>query len=276
MNSLSTAIPFCEQVWNSCSNITLNQSPFGSPGLLSAQWKTKTEFCQRFGGSAGDEGLCFPVALNDTQSSPPPKGVCLERLLNGSFINIVPHPDGSNRVFLSAQDGKIWLATVPEQGSGELLDIDLDNPFLDLTDVVFSSKEFGLLGMAFHPDFASNGRFFVSYNCDKSPSCSGRCSCNEEVNCDPSKLEKEASSQPCQYFSVIAEYSANGSSSPANVSGFFIVLLFKLRFKKKIFVTRRHPRTQLKLEEFSPWVFRSRQITEARSSLGQMMGTCTS
>jgi glucose/arabinose dehydrogenase len=39
-----------------------------------------------------------------------------------------------------------------------------DEPFLDLSDRVNSGGiEQGLLGMAFHPDFADNGRFFVYY-----------------------------------------------------------------------------------------------------------------
>ncbi|OZC01633.1 PQQ-dependent sugar dehydrogenase [Rubricoccus marinus] len=35
--------------------------------------------------------------------------------------------------------------------------------FLDLTDVAWPGAEAGLLGLAFHPDYASNGRFFVYY-----------------------------------------------------------------------------------------------------------------
>jgi hypothetical protein len=38
--------------------------------------------------------------------------------------------------------------------------------FLDLMDRVHHDAVLGLVGVAFHPEFASNGRFFVSYNCD--------------------------------------------------------------------------------------------------------------
>jgi hypothetical protein len=130
------------------------------------------------------------------------------------------HPDGSGRVFLSNQAGKVFLATVPPQGSGKTLQLDAAKPFLDITDEVHLDNEFGLMGLAFHPDFATNGRFFVSYNCDKTQSatCAGRCACNSDVGCDPSKLGADNGKQPCQYQSVVAEYSANSTSgTPATV-----------------------------------------------------------
>uniref|UniRef100_J3MJ73 Glucose/Sorbosone dehydrogenase domain-containing protein n=1 Tax=Oryza brachyantha TaxID=4533 RepID=J3MJ73_ORYBR len=141
--------------------------------------------------------------------------MCLERVGNGSYLNMVPHPDGSNRVFLGNQAGKVFLATVPAQGSGKTLHLDAANPFLDITDEVHFDNEFGLLGLAFHPGFAKNGRFFVSYSCDKtqSASCSGRCACNSDVGCDPSKLTADNGAQPCQFQSVIAEYTANATSA---------------------------------------------------------------
>uniref|UniRef100_A0A453DTJ6 Glucose/Sorbosone dehydrogenase domain-containing protein n=2 Tax=Aegilops tauschii TaxID=37682 RepID=A0A453DTJ6_AEGTS len=147
--------------------------------------------------------------------------MCLERLSNGSYLNMAAHPDGSNRVFLNNQAGKVFLATVPPHGSGKPLELDVSNPFLDITDEVHFDNEFGLLGMAFHPDFDKNGRFFVSYSCDKtqSASCSGRCACNSDIGCDPSKLGADNGAQPCQYQSVIAEYTANTSSgSPSTAT----------------------------------------------------------
>ncbi|XP_072950971.1 HIPL1 protein-like [Typha angustifolia] len=220
---------FCTEVWDTCKNITIANSPFESPlqgsaGLptssskLTDIWQSENDFCAAFGGSSSDKSVCFngnSVSFNTTETSPAPKGMCLERIGNGSYINMAPHPDGSNRIFLSNQAGKIWLATVPEQGSGGVLELDEANPFLDLTDVVHFDNEFGLLGIAFHPNYTTNGRFFVSYSCDKvqSTSCSGRCSCNSEMGCDPSKLGLDNGAQPCQYHSVIAEYTAYSSSS---------------------------------------------------------------
>lgn len=161
--------------------------------------------------------MCFdgePVSLNNTRVSSPPSGMCLEKIGNGSYLNMVAHPDGSNRVFLSDQPGKIWLATVPEQGSGKVLVIDESNPFLDLADEVFTDTEFGMMGIDFHPKFQENGRFFASFNCDKVkwPQCSGRCSCNSDMGCDPLELNSDNGAEPCRYHSVIAEFSANGNT----------------------------------------------------------------
>ncbi|XXG56303.1 hypothetical protein AAC387_Pa03g3754 [Persea americana] len=222
---------FCAKVWDTCQNVLIVNSPFapslqGSAAIsknstsskLIDLWQSQNYFCEVFGGSSVDGSLCFdgkPVSLNDTQSSVPPGGLCLERIGNGSYLNMVAHPDGSDRVFLSNQEGKIWLATIPAQGSGGKLGLDVSNPFLDLTEQVHYDTEFGLMGMVFHPNFAKNGRFFVSFNCDKSvsASCSGRCSCNSDVGCDPSKLGTDNGAQPCQFHSVVAEFTANGTSS---------------------------------------------------------------
>lgn len=144
-----------------------------------------------------------------------PKGLCLEKIGNGSYVTMVPHPDGSNRAFYANVQGKIWMAKVPVEGSNEILKIDESKTFLDISDYILYDSEHGLVGIAFHPNFAQNGRFFLSYNCDqmKNPACTGRCACNSDVNCDPSKLGSDHGILPCQYHSVVAEFTVNGTSS---------------------------------------------------------------
>ncbi|RRT52858.1 hypothetical protein B296_00043879 [Ensete ventricosum] len=222
---------FCKEVWDTCKDISTKNSPFAglpvSSSKLTDIWQSATDFCKAFGGSSGDNTLCFngdSVPFNSIADSPTPKGLCLERLGNGSYLNMVAHPDGSNRVFLSNQAGKIWLATIPEHGSGGTLELDESNPFLDLTDEVHFDTELGLMGLAFHPNFTTNGRFFVSYNCDKlqSATCSGRCSCNSDIGCDPSKLGTDNGAQPCQYQTVVAEFTANDSSTTPSTVYIFI------------------------------------------------------
>ncbi|XP_016192848.1 HIPL1 protein [Arachis ipaensis] len=227
---------FCSQVWESCQSVSIKNSPFSpslqgqagrtpsksNPSKLTDQWQSKTDFCTAFGGSSTSESVCFegePVALKNTDSEAPispPHGLCLEKIGNGSYLNMVAHPDGTNRAFFSNQKGQVWLATIPADGSGGQLQLDESSPFVDLTDMVYSDAKLGMMGMAFHPKFAENGRFFASFTCDKDKwsGCNGICSCNSNVNCDPSKIGTGSSgAQPCQYQAVVAEYTANGTAS---------------------------------------------------------------
>ncbi|MEM7314174.1 MAG: PQQ-dependent sugar dehydrogenase, partial [Planctomycetota bacterium] len=76
--------------------------------------------------------------------------------------------DGSNRLFICTQQGVIhWLKN--DQSAEET------QKFLDIEDRVTykdSQNEEGLLGMAFHPDFKSNGQFFVYYTTKAEPNTS--------------------------------------------------------------------------------------------------------
>ncbi|PIA62419.1 hypothetical protein AQUCO_00200436v1, partial [Aquilegia coerulea] len=227
------ATGFCEKVWVTCQNVSILNSPFapslrgrvGAPisptsSRLTDYWQSKDSFCNTFGGSPLSGAVCFngePVSQRITETPQIPQGLCLEKIGNGSYLDMVAHPDGSNRVFLANQEGKIWLANMPEERSGETLVVDESNPFLDLTDIVRLDTELGLMGIAFHPNYANNGRFFVSFNCDETQwsECSGRCSCNTDVNCDPSKLVFQNGALPCQYHSIIAEFTANGTVKPS-------------------------------------------------------------
>src|SRR3972149_5636068 len=62
--------------------------------------------------------------------------------------------DGSGRLFIIEQDGTIRILK-----EGRLL----EKPSLNIRDRVISGGEMGLLGLAFHPHFSENHRFFVNY-----------------------------------------------------------------------------------------------------------------
>jgi glucose/arabinose dehydrogenase len=80
-------------------------------------------------------------------------------------VALVEPDDGSGRRFVVDQVGLIRIVTP----AGELL----EEPFLDLRPRMVSLNpafdERGLLGLAFHPGFASNGRFFASYSAPLRP-----------------------------------------------------------------------------------------------------------
>ncbi len=67
----------------------------------------------------------------------------------------VTAPPGDERLFVLEKAGTVRVIV-----DGDLV----REPFLDITDLVGSDgAELGLLGLAFHPGFAWNGRFFVYY-----------------------------------------------------------------------------------------------------------------
>jgi glucose/arabinose dehydrogenase len=72
-----------------------------------------------------------------------------------SPIGITHAGDGTNRMFVIEQEGVIRIL------QNEQL---LPNPFLDIrTQVNSGPNEAGLLGIAFHPNYAENGLFFINY-----------------------------------------------------------------------------------------------------------------
>lgn len=71
------------------------------------------------------------------------------------IVDIVNAGDGSGRLFLVEQNGRIFIH---DDGT------DIETPFLDLTGKVTSAGgEQGLLSLAFAPDYATSGYFFVWY-----------------------------------------------------------------------------------------------------------------
>ena len=75
-----------------------------------------------------------------------------------SPIGLVTAPDDNSRLYVIDQAGKIWIIKDGQQ---------LTTPFMDVTSKLVpllpAYDERGLLGLAFHPDYATNGRFYVYY-----------------------------------------------------------------------------------------------------------------
>ena len=71
-----------------------------------------------------------------------------------SPLGLVHAGDGSGRLFILEQTGRIKVF----DGTSVLA-----TPFLDLSALVTCCGERGLLGLAFHPDYPTNGLFYVHY-----------------------------------------------------------------------------------------------------------------
>jgi len=97
--------------------------------------------------------LCVAQAM---AASPSAATITLQPVATGLDLALgVTHAgDGSGRLFITLQAGKIVIFN----GAGIL-----PAPFLDITDRVLMEGERGLLGLAFHPSYATNGLFYVFY-----------------------------------------------------------------------------------------------------------------
>ena len=99
-----------------------------------------------------------PGATSSTASNLPAlQGVRLETLAQDlRQPTVLTSPPGDDRLFVVERVGVIRILDANRELLGPA--------FIDLTDRVLANGiEQGLLGLAFHPDYANNGRFFVYY-----------------------------------------------------------------------------------------------------------------
>ncbi len=91
------------------------------------------------------------------QGAGPPLSLGLQEVASGldEPVAVVDPQDGSPRLYIVLQEGRIVV-----DDDGKLLPA----PFLDIRALVHRDETSGgLLGLAFHPDFAQNGLFYVAY-----------------------------------------------------------------------------------------------------------------
>jgi len=94
-------------------------------------------------------------------SAPSAEDVAFSEIASGFNrpLYVTNADDGSERLFVLEQTGQVWIL---KDG------IRAQQPFLDISGLISASanrtySEQGLLGLAFHPEYSANGRFFVNY-----------------------------------------------------------------------------------------------------------------
>jgi glucose/arabinose dehydrogenase len=97
--------------------------------------------------------FCVGVAA---QAVAAPPAVTLRPVASGlsAPVELAHAGDGSGRLFIVEQGGLIKILK-----NGAVL----ATPFLDITALTLGNGERGLLGLAFHPQYAANRRFYVFY-----------------------------------------------------------------------------------------------------------------
>src|SRR6476620_7065152 len=96
------------------------------------------------------------IGLSLAQAPASPTAISLQPYLAGlsAPVFVTNAHDGTGRLFIVQQGG---IIKVVQPGSTTPTD------FLNITTQVLSGGERGLLGLAFHPQYQTNGRFFVYY-----------------------------------------------------------------------------------------------------------------
>ncbi|HWL93531.1 MAG TPA: PQQ-dependent sugar dehydrogenase [Phycisphaerae bacterium] len=135
--------------------------------------KSQFRFCYRGEGADNINTMLLDHVTLDVALPPPPPLpdpvspsdflIRLDPVVDtglSSPVALAEPPDASGRLFVVDQPGFIRII----DANGTLL----PTPFLDLSALIPPPNAFfderGVLGMAFHPDYATNGRFFVRYS----------------------------------------------------------------------------------------------------------------
>lgn len=87
-------------------------------------------------------------------------------LLTAQNVTIELHKSGFNSPVDLQHAGDDRFFVVEQGGRIKILNADLtinSTPYLNISTLVSNGGEQGLLGLAFHPDYANNGYFFVNY-----------------------------------------------------------------------------------------------------------------
>jgi len=128
--------------------------------------------------------FCFYSLLNYSQN------VSAVQYATGfSSVVAIEHPANDSRLFVVQQGGLIRI--VNTNGTVNA------TPFLNLSTLTAASGERGLLGLAFHPNYATNGWFFVNYTNLSGNTVIARYSVSSDPNvADPTALILMTINQP--------------------------------------------------------------------------------
>lgn len=128
-------------------------------------------------------------------------------LVAGDFddpVNVVSPDDGTNRLFVVERGGLIHII---QNGAR------LEETFLNIEDKVAGCSECGLLGLAFPPDFADSGYFFINYTSD-----------TNLVDPDPDDVEDTSNDQKTGD-TVIARLRVSGNPNVADANSEEAILI---------------------------------------------------
>ncbi|XP_031166166.1 HHIP-like protein 2 [Sander lucioperca] len=159
---------YCSEFHGKCRHVVKYLT--GNQLLWDTSGRDVSTFCSMV--DLSDQDYCYPNVLkspdlnsNLGQVAEDPRGclqVCLTEVANNlrNPVLMLHSGDGTHRMFVAEQVGFVWVYL--HDGSR------LEQPFLDMSGEVMTTPwlgdERGFLGMAFHPKYRDNGRFFIYYS----------------------------------------------------------------------------------------------------------------
>lgn len=161
--------PYCSAFHSSCRVVipllTSDQL------LQQAGYTDGAHFCHLL--DLPDQDYCFPNVLRSDHLNRrlgavarDPRGclqLCVAEVANGlrNPVGMAHAGDGTHRFFVAEQLGVVWVY-LPDRRR-------VRRPFLDLRGSVLATPwvgdERGFLGLAFHPQFRHNRKFYIYYSC---------------------------------------------------------------------------------------------------------------
>lgn len=106
--------------------------------------------------------ILFALIISCTPQNKKSNGIYEEAFPNLTFefpVDIQFPKDGTNRIFVLSQPGKIYVFDNNSDTKEKKI-------FLDISSKVLYGGEMGLLGLAFHPNYKENGYFYLDYTTD--------------------------------------------------------------------------------------------------------------
>jgi len=155
---------YCKREYQSCK-VLIQQLFTDNRFRRFALTSPPSTFCKW--AETSDKAYCYPAVKNinkDIKVTNDGRGIemCVEENKNrfANALLAVHANDGSHRLFIGEQRGRIYI--LDDKG------VKKKKPFLDISDKIINSgqawDERGLLGMAFHPQYKTNGHFYVYYS----------------------------------------------------------------------------------------------------------------
>ncbi|MDQ3655897.1 MAG: PQQ-dependent sugar dehydrogenase, partial [Chloroflexota bacterium] len=133
----------------------------------------------------------LPVVAQESAFDPAAFDVGLEPVAEGFAAPLYVTHAGDDRLFVVEQSGTIRIV---EEGNV------VETPFLDITDRVGSdASERGLLGLAFAPNYAESGFFYVNYTDRDGNTVVARFAVTDDANVADSDSEEVVLTQEQPY-----------------------------------------------------------------------------